>query len=607
MADIKQWVNLPKDAKWAGHLTAPDKPTDEERVGPIHLRVKFKSTKHANFKTRVKQVGADPRYNKKEQARNENFEVRYANAPAQNSGKNEVILERDIYLLAAGGAEFTFEAKHRKKKVEVPKTIETRRALFYYSVVQDSSGSPDGTDPTTGATISGAIDDPSPILTKLESEHWTSDHPYYIWLEKKGDAVVRFTDALRSDLVQNPAGAVDPSAAVSYDSDNTNLLWRNQSEQLRLGGGNPFTPLGPNDAVGPGATRTDPTTGDWLGVVRHETQWEMFDAIKGAVNRGDAQALKPYCFVIVWCNYIAKRAKRIIKYKGTSLKGNTNVSLAGSWVTKLFSAKRTDEELYIALGSWAWHGFNAADDANKSWLISISCRFIPKSGAPENVTVHKIHVDLHGNPNYPFGGYNWIKVKLKAADLDGLRNRIFNLEGEFEFTVTYYAAHSFTCGYAMPGVNVVVVCDKATWRKMTPDEKHAIIAHELGHAIGMTAQGGKPTSETFNAVAATTPDFPGTLYGNIQNGRKENSCGHQGNHCRKGAVWNRGAWDATANNSGGGKGRYQGTWTGTPECTMFGQIGLGGKTNPSTYCGTCKPIVRKLDLGGELFASCVTD
>ncbi len=595
MADLKQWVNLPRDAKWVTHITGADAPSNVERVGPIHLKVKFKNDKPANFKIQVAlKNGAS--YVRKEQARNVNFKLRNGLGSAFNQNQKEIAVPRDISLPAAGGNEYSVKAKYKEKEVEGAKTVETRRGLFYYSVKQDSTGAPNGT--CKGGNVDGQIADPGAILTRLENEHWDPGDNYYIRLVNKGGgtSTVAFTDTLGKEYAPDPA---TPGAERVVDA---TQVWRNQSEQFS---GGAFSPLGAGQAKGTGATRTDPSNpAVWLGVFRHGGEWGMLDAVKGAIPRGDAQALKPYCFVVVWCNYIADKSKKIITYAGA----------AGVAASKLV-LNNGASEVYISTGGpWLWHGFNQANDNAKSWLVDCKVTFIDAAGVRTDVTVDRARLQPYHTPQGDFGGFNWIKMDLSDPADAAVKDGIFNgTRGTYEISLTIYVVKGMSCGYAMPGLNIVVVCDKANYVKMTDAEKIGIIAHELGHAIGMTAQGGKPTTETFNGVSATTPNFPASLYGNIQNGPNENSCQHQGNHCNNGASWSRGAWDATATNSGGGLGRYKGTWSGRPQCVMFGAIGVwdtatnASITNPSTYCGNCKPIVRKLDLGGNLFASCVTD
>lgn len=612
---LKQWVNVEKDPKWKSHITGEDAPTSDEEVGHMHLKVQFKNAAHSNFKTQLIQRSG-VKYSKKELRRNQSFKDRYANGPSTNMGKKEVQLERDVYLPAAGGYDWLVKAKHKNTEVQAPIEVTARRALFYYSVRQDSTGAPNGT--AKGGNVSGQIDDPADLLDTLDKEHWKADHPYFIRLERKGSAVVSFANALRSrDYEYDPA-----NPATMKQVDNT-LLWRNQTEEGNLGAFVPG-PIAAGEAVGPGATRMDPSNpAKWLGVVRHTDEWAMLKEVKAGLAGTDTQTLKPYCFVIVWCNYIADKAKRLVIQQGRHAAvdtASTSFSVP-SWITsKLAFWKRDD--VYIEVGKHLWHGFNQVEDDNKTWLVSLRCEFIDAKGGPPvvvNIPNDAVEPAGSGGANHDqaaadFGGYSWIRVRLSAKELASVKRGVFHgTRGQFRFVVEVYVVEKMSCGMALPGSNVIIVCDKANFEKMSKEMKLGIVAHELGHAIGNTAQGGKPNTETFSGADVTTPDFPASLYGNVADGPNENSCQHQGNHCNQGATWNKGTFTPGVFNSRGlANGRWQGSWSGTPQCVMFGAIGVtlpNGtvKVNPSTYCANCKPIVRKLDLGGNLFPNCVTD
>ena len=132
---------------------------------------------------------------------------------------------------------------------------------------------------------------------------------------------------------------------------------------------------------------------------------------------------------------------------------------------------------------------------------------------------------------------------------------------------------------AMPAITMIseITVAKIGWWEENNDTKRLqILNHEMGHKLGMVQDG-----------TGRRLDPPPTLYGNIRNGPKANNKDHQGPHCEKGA------------NYAGGQ------WTGTPGCVMFGATACRDAAgnvalSPSTYCGPCEKIVRKLDLDGRM-------
>jgi hypothetical protein len=612
----KQWVNLDRDGKWLTHITGDERPDDKKYLGPVGIKVKFRSDIAATFKTTVELKRGEP-YSARELSRNNRFRGDNMRAQSALKGTNEVSIAEMIALPPAGGYEYELRAQHQSatdpaKEVTASTSIETRRALFYYSVVLDSSNAPKGN--ALGKNVSGTISADPAVLSRFESQHWT---PYRIHLQNKGEVTIQATQALRSrDYVYNPA---DTDQVLANDG---TRLWRNDNEETCAATMDDpraaFTTLEKGDVKGPGSQRK--VAGVWQGVVRHTDEWELLDEAAAAVPHALLQELKPNCFVIVWCNYIADKAKRKIIHRGKVAPrshASRDFRLPSQLESKLML--RSNEDVYIDVGRYLWHGFDRKHDAQKRWLVSIKCTFVDELGNPTSVTIptSAVHpASARGYkprcPKRDFGGYSWLRVHLGTEDLKEVKRGVFEgTRGQFYFEVEVYVVEKMSCGFHLPGTNVIFVCDKADFERMTDDEKLYIVSHELGHAMGMTAQGNRPFR--FGGRAAVkTPDAPTTLYGNRAGGKDENSYGHQGNHCHKGATWHQSWFDKKAYNSAGNlEGRWRGCWDKTPECVMFGAVGYWDTNNklvraPSTYCSECQPIVCKLDLS-NLVPSCITD
>lgn len=549
MADLEQWVNLDKDAKWV-----EDEITSIERVGKLNFEITTNKAKFASFRIRIDNASADnARYSVAERGRNINFTIQHGRGSETNLGSRKIRVQRDISVPAAGGNRYRIRLRFKRKgeadyhQIQSTKYIVTRRKLLYYVVTMDSSTLP----------AAEAMADPTPLLTTLETDYWDPAKNYYIKLKKKA--------AVQMPLIKN--------------------LLLDEFDETGADIGNAW-----------GATNT-----------------QLTNAVKAALapHRATLQARKPFCFVSVWCNYLASKGKKVIDQVVQDASGNNVTMTLPSWFGGLFSAPPTAPSLEIDVGAYLWYGLNDADDAAQNWLESVQLDFVDSStGAATRIAIPNNRVEITGAKAKPFGAYRRIKIDLTPADMQGIRRRVMNqISGTFRLQVKVRTAASWTNGFAMGGKNVIVVADKVVWEQRDNAGKAQTLNHEFGHKVGMTAQGGQVAFG--GGATPNDPDAPATLYGNIHLGPTDNSHGHQGNHCQDGVTWTNGAYNPVTR-------RFAGSWSlnaGATQanCVMFGSNGFwSGATlvaRNSRYCTTCEPIVRKLDLGSGMpgFASCVTD
>src|SRR5690606_21362815 len=111
------------------------------------------------------------------------------------------------------------------------------------------------------------------------------------------------------------------------------------------------------------------------------------------------------------------------------------------------------------------------------------------------------------------------------------------------------------------------------WEDMPVNTREYTWNHEVGHRFGMVAYGDNQSIPGYKNL----PNAPPHLYSDATG---PNYGGHRGPHCGKGATYN------AATDS----------WSGTPECVMFGANGIAGRHAPKEYCEDCAKVVRKLDL-----------
>jgi len=134
-------------------------------------------------------------------------------------------------------------------------------------------------------------------------------------------------------------------------------------------------------------------------------------------------------------------------------------------------------------------------------------------------------------------------------------------------TVRVNVVRSFIGGYAITSpssrTNVIVISTREDWHTTDANWLFIVLSHELGHKIGLVADGDRDTN-----VECDLDRSPMRYTGR----------GHTGPHCRVGIV---GALSDPIQRRG--------------ECIMFG----GGSDQPrSRFCDRCSRAVRKVDLPG---------
>jgi hypothetical protein len=133
----------------------------------------------------------------------------------------------------------------------------------------------------------------------------------------------------------------------------------------------------------------------------------------------------------------------------------------------------------------------------------------------------------------------------------------------------------------------------ASWKdgKDSWEEKLKTLNHELGHKLGMVPKGGRHFGGRYEL------DAPDKLYGDVdliydpENPsqdvkdyvkRYDNSKGHRGAHCERGASGEKadGVWE----------------WSGEPGCTMFGANAIEGVSALQKFCEVCAKLVIRQNL-----------
>jgi hypothetical protein len=158
--------------------------------------------------------------------------------------------------------------------------------------------------------------------------------------------------------------------------------------------------------------------------------------------------------------------------------------------------------------------------------------------------------------------YDEVFEHLRATAYDPARKATLKLR--------LRTVEGFAGGWSLSGQGLIVMARQAHW-EIIEDTRAQILIHELGHFLGMVANGEK-----------LSPDAPAHYY----TGR-----GHVGPHCANGVTWD----------------PAKSTWTGTAACVMFGATSVRDASgqvapSPARFCAACAPAVDKLDLSAEALA-----
>ncbi len=211
-----------------------------------------------------------------------------------------------------------------------------------------------------------------------------------------------------------------------------------------------------------------------------------------------------------------------------------------------------------------WYGLDDGDDfrsPNGSWVCSGSCKLV--DGATD-YAIPDDWVRLAPAPPAlgPYGGFKGVRIYLTPEAQRGCAGK--NVRLVMRLKHLDYFINGCAANGACILARMVNFADRAD------DGIRQTIIHELGHAIGMVPAG-----------MPRQLDRPGTQYGNYTAERDQ--YGHAGSHCSTGLS------------------SMGTTWVGAPGCVMFGASGgwtAEGRSAqaPASFCGTCTPLVIKLDL-----------
>lgn len=183
----------------------------------------------------------------------------------------------------------------------------------------------------------------------------------------------------------------------------------------------------------------------------------------------------------------------------------------------------------------------------EDWFVS--CKYLKTGGnaATESVDIPKVKC----SPDTASGASYSVSVEVDHLPAE---------TGTITLTVNW--ANRWRAGISLGG-NVICACTKATWATRSEPNQLKTIIHEMGHKIGMTANG-----------LGKMPEKITSFY--------DNSQGHVGKHCHTGIATRPATEKYTSF-----------TAPDQAACVMYGSSMM---SNTSSFCAECKKAVRKVDI-----------
>jgi hypothetical protein len=269
------------------------------------------------------------------------------------------------------------------------------------------------------------------------------------------------------------------------------------------------------------------------------------------------RSLRPHDFVIAFVDQIAKPEDR----------GPATEEFPVTVPADGVAWEGTDLEIDLPHGLWL--GFDAVDDMNKYWLADCKLHLVTGETV-RPLTISRSKVEAIATDAMRRGVERCSRVKVRF-DGDALGGVVRPVAGQLRVTLGYRTPF-FLAGAEFYDMAVVAIAMREDWNPTSPIVRAWVLVHEVGHKLGMVADG-----------TGNLPKGPDTVYGVPG---KPYDPRHTGRHCHEGISWLGTIGWRPKDKKG-------------PACVMFGAATLGDHNTPTTFCGNCSPVVRKLDLGSS--------
>lgn len=253
--------------------------------------------------------------------------------------------------------------------------------------------------------------------------------------------------------------------------------------------------------------------------------------VNSAVNASaSTKAKKPYLLTVAYTDHLAVKNSGVPVSKSGVDVGPGKPKVVIPVTARGLLAPNAVETHYL------WHDIVPGE----GWFVR--AKFHKNGGGTTVIPAAK--VSSKGTGNF------WDKVEVDVTGLPAARGKV---------EVTVNVVDRMRGGLALGGANQTCVCTRAWWRDQADSKQTCTIIHEVGHKVGMVADG-----------AGSHPDKVATHY---------TGKGHAGDHCYMGCAAGAASYNTSANLT-------------ASQCVMFGTV---NEKNP--FCANCQKAVKKLDIG----------
>ncbi|MDB5746959.1 MAG: hypothetical protein JWP72_1807 [Massilia sp.] len=269
-----------------------------------------------------------------------------------------------------------------------------------------------------------------------------------------------------------------------------------------------------------------------------ENDAEAFQAdARRAYAKSLAVGKQPHVIAIAYTGHLAVKKANLLVSKPSVAVG------PGSAPALITISTQPDASSLIPEPYFLWHGLGLGE----SWFVS--ARFTKAGGsAADAISIPREKcTPLPSSPALPQGA-NAVQIDVSALPL---------ATGKIELVVNI--VDRMRGGISFFGGNLICVCTKAWWSTVDTKMQNEVIVHELGHKMGMVADG-----------SGKLPDRTVSLY--------DDAKGHRGNHCFHGLSATQSRYDSSADAS-------------RSKCVMY-----GAANGFSDFCVNCASAVWKVDL-----------
>lgn len=273
---------------------------------------------------------------------------------------------------------------------------------------------------------------------------------------------------------------------------------------------------------------------DYIPNIGYQEDLILMANARRAFSKSSGGGKQPHLITIVYTGHLAVKKPNLTIKSSTAVGPSTSPALVP--ISRIVRGAQQPENFFL------WQGIVPGE----SWFVS--ARFIKEGATPADA----INIPLGKCTPVPKTSAIPLRSDLVRIDVSALPRGT----GTIELVVN--VVERMRGGLSYHGVNLICVCTKAWWSDIDTTTQNNIIAHEIGHKLGMVADGN-----------GTLPDRTPSMY--------DNAKGHIGNHCFYGLPANQDRYGSSSDLF-------------RSKCVMYGVTNGTGD-----FCVNCAPAVSKVD------------